>query len=64
MRMTPPYTSKDPHPIWTRQAFGAKINWHKLAAIWASKKEKTWSWGEEVGLRWVLEGEGTHYLGI
>jgi hypothetical protein len=46
------------------QTFGAKINWHKSAAIWANKKERTWTWGEEVGLRWVLEGEGTRYLGI
>jgi hypothetical protein len=41
------------------QASDAKINWHKSAAIWASKKEKTWSWGLEVDLRWVSEGEGT-----
>jgi hypothetical protein len=27
------------------QAFGAKINWHKFAAIWASKKERSWEWG-------------------
>jgi hypothetical protein len=25
------------------QASGTKINWHKTAAIWASKKEKTWN---------------------
>jgi len=31
------------------QASGAKVNWHKMAAIWASKNEKTWTWGEEVG---------------
>lgn len=46
------------------QASGAKINWHKSTAIWASKKEKTWNSGEDVGLRWVPEGEGTRYLGI
>jgi len=46
------------------QASMAKINWHKSAAIWASKKEKTWNWGEDVGLRWVPKGEGTRYLGI
>jgi hypothetical protein len=41
------------------QTSGAKINWHKSAAIWASKKERTWIWGEEVGLKWVPEGKGT-----
>jgi hypothetical protein len=46
------------------QASGAKVNWHKTAAIWASKSERTWSWGEEVGLRWLPEGTGTRYLGI
>jgi len=46
------------------QASRAKINWHNFAAIWASKKERTWTWGGEVGLRWISEGEGTRYLGI
>jgi hypothetical protein len=46
------------------QASGAKVNWHKTAAIWANKTERTWTWGEEVGLRWLPEGMGTHYLGI
>jgi len=46
------------------QASGAKVNWHKMVAIWASKFERAWSWGEEVGLRWLLEGTGTRYLGI
>jgi hypothetical protein len=45
------------------QASGAKVNWHKTAAIWASKIERTWTW-EEVGLRWLPEGTGTRYLGI
>ncbi|CAK9881919.1 unnamed protein product [Sphagnum jensenii] len=27
-------------------ASGAKVNWHKLAAIWASKKERTWGMDE------------------
>ncbi len=45
-------------------AFEAKINWNKSAAIWASKKSRTWTWGEDVGLKWILEGEGTCYLGI
>lgn len=42
----------------------AKINWHKSAAIWASKKEKTRDWGRDEGLRWILDDEGTQYLGI
>jgi mannosylglycoprotein endo-beta-mannosidase len=46
------------------QASGAKINWHKSATIWASKKERTWEWGEGEGFRWIPNGEGTRYLGI
>ncbi len=46
------------------QASGAKINWHKSAAIWASKKERDWEWGEGEGLKWIPDGEGTRYLGI
>jgi hypothetical protein len=45
-------------------AFGAKINWGKSTAIWASKEKKEWEWGQEVGLRWILEGQGVRYLGI
>jgi hypothetical protein len=45
-------------------AFGAKINWHKSAAIWASKRERPWEWGENVGLKWIPTGKGTRYLGI
>jgi len=33
------------------RASGAKINWHKSTAIWASRIERTWVWGEEVSLR-------------
>jgi hypothetical protein len=32
-------------------ASGAKVNWKKLAAIWASQREKPWTWGEEEGLK-------------
>jgi hypothetical protein len=45
-------------------ASGTKVNWHMSMTIWASKKDWTWHWGTEVGLKWVLEGEGTKYLGI
>jgi hypothetical protein len=43
---------------------GAKINWHKTAAIWASKKNRDWEWGQEVGLQWIPEGKRVRYLGI
>jgi hypothetical protein len=33
-------------------------------AIWASKEKKEWEWGQEVGLRWILEGQGVRYLSI
>ncbi len=45
-------------------ASGAKINWGKSATIWASKEKKEWEWGQEVGLRWIPEGQGVRYLGI
>jgi len=41
-----------------------KVNWHKLATIWASKNARTWQWGTEVSLKWVPDGEGTRYLGV
>jgi hypothetical protein len=46
------------------KAFGAKVNWNKTAVIWASKREKDWDWGQEVGLQWILEGKEVRYLGI
>lgn len=46
------------------RASSAKINWHKSAAIWASKRERPWEWGEDVGLKWIPAGKGTRYLGI
>ncbi len=46
------------------RASGAKINWHKSAAIWANKKERDWQWGVEEGLRWIPDAEGTRYLGV
>lgn len=45
-------------------ASAAKINWGKSAAIWANKEKKEWEWGQEVGLRWIPEGQGVRYLGI
>ncbi len=43
---------------------GAKINWNKSVAIWASRRERTWTWGQEVGLKWIPKGEGVRYLGV
>jgi hypothetical protein len=45
-------------------ASGAKVNWNKSVAIWASKRTRTWEWRQEVGLQWVSEGKGVRYLGI
>jgi len=45
-------------------ASGAKVNWHKSVAIWASKKEWTWEWGGGEGLKWIPTGQGTRYLEI
>ncbi len=45
-------------------AYGAKVNWGKSTTIWANKEKKEWEWGQEVGLRWILEGQGVRYLGI
>jgi hypothetical protein len=42
----------------------AKVNWHKSAAIWASKNKRGWRWGENVGLKWIPDGEGTRYLSV
>jgi mannosylglycoprotein endo-beta-mannosidase len=46
------------------QASRARVNWHKSAAIWASKNKREWHWGENVGLKWIPDGEGTRYLEV
>jgi hypothetical protein len=46
------------------KASGAKIKWNKSAAIWASRRKRAWSWGQEVSLKWIPEGEGVRYLGV
>jgi hypothetical protein len=46
------------------KASGVKINSNKSAAIWASRRERAWSWGQEVGLKWIPKGEGVRYLGV
>ncbi len=45
-------------------ASGAKVNWCKSAAIWASRRDKSWEWGEVEGLKWIPKGRGTRYLGV
>ena len=44
-------------------ASGAKLNLHKSVGIWISHQERTWQWGEEEGMKWLLPGEVTRYLG-
>jgi hypothetical protein len=46
------------------RASGAKVNWSKSTAIWASQRDKNWEWGEAEGLKWISKGRGTRYLGI
>lgn len=46
------------------EASGAKLNWDKSYAIWAPDKERDWSWGEELGLRWLRNSEVARYLGF
>jgi hypothetical protein len=44
------------------KASGAKINWNKSGAIWASKRNREWEWGQEVRLQWIPEGKGVRVL--
>lgn len=44
-------------------ASGAKLNLHKSVGIWLSQQDRTWQWGEEAGMKWLLPGEVTRYLG-
>jgi hypothetical protein len=44
-------------------ASGARLNLHKSVGLWLSQHERTWQWGEEVGLKWLQPGEVTRYLG-
>jgi hypothetical protein len=29
-----------------------------------ARKKKEWEWGQEIGLKWIPEGQGVRYLGI
>ena len=44
-------------------ASGAKLNLHKSVGLWLAHRDRTWSWGEEAGLKWLQTGEVTRYLG-
>jgi hypothetical protein len=65
LKGTPPHLDKAQRVLTLfSSAFGAKINWHKSAAIWASKNKQTWQWGTEVGLKWIPVGVSIRYLGV
>ena len=44
-------------------ASGAKLNLHKSVGLWLAQTARTWQWGEEAGMKWLLPGEVTRYLG-
>ena len=44
-------------------ASGAKLNLHKSVGLWIAHAPRTWTWGEEAGLKWLQPGEVTRYLG-
>lgn len=39
------------------------MNWDKTFAVWASKNARSFSWGADKGITWVVEGTGVRYLG-
>ena len=42
----------------------ARINWDRSFPVWASVNPRQWSWGEDLGLRWLNLGETARYLGF
>ena len=44
-------------------ASGTKLNLHKSLGLWLAQTARPWQWGEEAGLKWLLPGEVTRYLG-
>lgn len=44
-------------------ASGAKLNLHKSVGLWLSQQERTWQWGEEARMKWLVPGEVTRCLG-
>lgn len=45
-------------------ASGSKINWSKTYLIRASTNDRTWTWGNALGAKWIATGESCRYLGI
>ena len=45
-------------------ASGAKLNLHKSVGLWVAHAERTWQWGTDEGLKWLVPGEVTRYLGF
>jgi hypothetical protein len=45
-------------------AVGAKINWEKSHAIWASNEICNFTWGKADNIQWLVQGETTRYLGF
>ena len=46
------------------EASGAKINWAKSKAIWASDNTRNFEWGTNLGLQWLPAGSSTRHLGF
>lgn len=42
--------------------FGARINWSKSIAIWVFAHDRPWSWGDDMGVKWLRRGETARYL--
>ena len=36
---------------------------YKSVGLWVSHMDRAWQWGEESGLKWLLPGQATRYLG-
>ena len=45
-------------------ASGGKLNGHKTRCIRASSLPKNFSWGDNLGVQWLVQGEATRYVGI
>jgi len=46
------------------EGFGTCLNWHKSCIVWASHNPYNWSWGEDLGLKWLGKGQAIKYLGF
>ena len=44
---------------------GGKLNGHKTRCIWAfNTPTRNFTWGENLGVKWLEEGEAIRYVGI